>query len=397
MEQKANSDKSRAGSRSRTPRALRIIIAGGGTGGHLFPAIAIAQEFVAANPGNRVCFVSTGNDFERSTLARAVFRLECITAEGIKGRGVWRQLRAAVKIPMGILESIRMIKRFQPDLVVGVGSYAAGPVAMGAWLMGTRIVLHEQNILPGITNRILSRFAHRIYVSFEATGKFFSPGKTRVTGNPVRREILESGKRKAKNGAGDKSSRPFTVLIVGGSQGAHRINLTVMDAVHRLQNRDRYFFIHQTGGKDASMVADAYKTAGCACEVKPFFEDMAACYRKADLVICRAGATTVAEVTALGKAVIFIPFPHAADNHQLLNARSLSDNGAAETIEESQLAGRPLDRVIEYYASNPETREQMASRARRFGNPEAAAEIVRDCYRLLDTTYPQPETRNAKP
>ncbi len=358
---------------------LRIIIAGGGTGGHLFPAIAVANEFVAQNPKNRICFVSTGNTFEKAALGRAGFRLKAIAAEGIKGRGLWRQLRAVVKIPMGVFQSIRIINRFRPDLVVGMGSYAAGPVVIGAWLSAIPVVLHEQNVLPGLTNRVLSRFADRVYVSFQSTCNLLASQHVSVTGNPVRKEILAAG----KNGNG-AMERPFTVLVLGGSQGAHSINLAMADAVDRLQGKSDYFFIHQTGTRDAAFVTEAYQKAGCGALVKPFFENMADQYQKADLVICRAGATTVAEVTALGKGAVLIPYPYAADNHQTLNARSLSEAGAAQMILEQDLSGRGLSRVIENYTLHPGVLAQMGNRAKDFGNPDAAVNIVKDCYGLLE-------------
>jgi len=365
---------------------VRVVIAGGGTGGHLFPAVAIAHEFVSANPENRVLFVSTGNAFERKTLAKEGFKLESIAAEGIKGRGVWQQARAALKIPWGILSSMRIIRRFRPNLILAVGSYAAGPVAVGGFLMGCRIVLHEQNLLPGVTNRILARFAHRVFVSFEKTRNRFPREKAEVTGNPVRRSILRSMENRSGGKSMNLGKEPFTTLVLGGSQGAHSINLAVVEAAGLLEEKDRFRFVHQTGSKDAATVADAYELAGVTCVVQSFFEDMGEAYRMADLVICRAGATTVAEVTALGKAVLFIPFPHAADNHQVLNARTLSDRKAADIMEEKDLNGRRLAEAIEYYASHPERLAQMASETRRLGRPDAAGEIVGRCYRMLENT-----------
>ena len=169
-----------------TKRPLRVVIAGGGTGGHLFPGLAIAQEFMDRNKHNRIVFISTGNSLERSVLGQTDFRLESVTAEGIKGRGIWNQARSALKIPKGIIEALRILRTYKPDLTVGLGSYSAGPVVLGAWLLRTKIVLHEQNILPGITNRILAPFADRIYVSFDDTRAGFAPRKIRLTGNPVR-------------------------------------------------------------------------------------------------------------------------------------------------------------------------------------------------------------------
>jgi UDP-N-acetylglucosamine--N-acetylmuramyl-(pentapeptide) pyrophosphoryl-undecaprenol N-acetylglucosamine transferase len=364
-------------------KALRIVIAGGGTGGHLFPGLAIAQEFMSRTERNTVVFVSTGNPLERSVLSEAHFKLETITAEGIKGRGLWNQGKSALKIPGGIIESVRILKKFKPDLTVGLGSYSAGPVVMGAWLMRSKIVLHEQNILPGITNRILARFADRIYVSFDDTKKRFDPQKTRVTGNPVRKELLNHHEGNGNDAADLKS---FCVLIIGGSQGAHRINMTVVEALRHLACKEQLYFIHQTGAADEQTVTAAYQREGIAASVQSFFRHMAPLYKQADLIICRAGATTVAEVTAMGKAVIFIPFPFAADNHQALNADTLARQGAAEMILEKNLDARGLGRRIDYYAAHPEARETMATKAGQLGHPEAAKAIVDDCYQLVESS-----------
>lgn len=363
--------------------AIRVVIAGGGTGGHLFPGIAIAEAFMAKNPQNQVLFVSTGNPFEISVLSKTNFDLAPITAEGIKGRGLRNQVRSMLKIPRGIFESIGILGRFKPDVVMGVGGYASGPLAVAAWLMRIKIVLHEQNILPGITNRILANIADRIYVSFENTKAAFHPAKVVVTGNPVRKEILKSVRdQKAADRGNGANRRPFTLLILGGSQGAHRINTAMVEALEYIKDMDRFFFVHQTGLKDETMVKQVYQSKGVSCEVKPFFIDMADQYRKADLVVGRAGATTVAELTATGKAVIFVPYPFAADNHQVLNARTLTEAGAAEMILQKDLTGRILSERIENYASHPEALERLASKAKSLGKPNAAAAIVEDCYRL---------------
>ena len=365
--------------------AIRIIIAGGGTGGHLFPAIAIAQEFMAKDPENKVIFVSTGNPFELSVLDKAGFILEKITAEGIKGRGLLRQLRSMWKIPVGIFESMRIIKNFKPDLVMGVGSYAAGPVAVGAWFMRKKLILHEQNILPGITNRILSRFADRIYVSFKNTKANFNPGKVLYTGNPLRKEFMQKAKEnKDNNTALSAKDYTFTVLILGGSQGAHSINEAVIKAIEHFKGKHNFYFIHQTGKQDEAAVKKAYKDQGISCMVKSFFDDIPKQYQRANLIICRSGATTVAELAAVGKGVIFIPFPFAADNHQVLNARTFTETGAAEMILQKNLTDQMLAERIEYYASNKEALEVMATKAKSLGKPDAAKIIVEDCYSLLD-------------
>ena len=363
---------------------LRMVIAGGGTGGHLFPGIAIAQEFLARDPANSVLFVGTGRPFEISILSETGFKHKTITAEGFKGRRFWNQIVSISKIPKGVLESILIFRRFKADLVAGMGGYSAGPLVTGAWLLGIPIVLHEQNILPGITNRILSRFADRIYVSFKETKTGLDPKKIRITGNPVRKEILRLERDGEDIPVADPKERPrFTILIIGGSQGAHTINLAVLEAIECIEDRESYFFVHQTGSKDDIRVKKAYEEQGVACQVQSFFKDMSRQYEKADLIICRAGATTVAEVKAIGKGAIFIPFPFAADDHQVLNARSLVDAGAAEMILEKDLTGNVLAERIHFYAKNPDALHGMASRAGGIGRVDAAAAIVDDCYELI--------------
>jgi UDP-N-acetylglucosamine--N-acetylmuramyl-(pentapeptide) pyrophosphoryl-undecaprenol N-acetylglucosamine transferase len=363
---------------------LRIVIAGGGTGGHLFPGIALAQEFTARNPDNRVLFVGTGKPFETKELSKAGFAHKSITSEGIKGRRIWNQTRSVLKIPRGIVESVMILRQFRPDLVVGVGGYSAGPLVAGAWLLGIKIVLHEQNILPGITNRMLSRLADRIYVSFDDIPTGFNPGKVLYTGNPVRREILQSATDQKVGEIEDaKQQRPFAILILGGSQGAHSINMALLDAIDKIKDKDKFFFIHQTGPNDETKVKNEYERYGVSCRVQSFFNDMARQYQNADLVMCRAGATTVAEIKAVGKGAIFIPFPFAADNHQVLNARSLKNAGAAEMILEKDLNGNALAERINFYASSPDMLREMASRTRDLSCPDAAAIIIDDCYKLI--------------
>jgi UDP-N-acetylglucosamine--N-acetylmuramyl-(pentapeptide) pyrophosphoryl-undecaprenol N-acetylglucosamine transferase len=364
-------------------RALRIVMAGGGTGGHLFPGIAIAREFMTRNSETRIIFVSTGNPLERTVLSRAGFELQSIQVAGIKGRGIWNQIRSILKIPGAILTAVGLLKKFSPDLIVGLGSYSAGPVVVGAWLRGVPIAIHEQNILPGITNRILARFADRVYISFENTLSRFNPRKVCWTGNPVRRELLEIAAQADETAAPQTGREKFTVLIIGGSQGAHRINMVMIETLKLLQDADRLHFVHQTGEADEKAVRDAYSQTSVGAEARAFFDDMATQYRQADLIVCRAGATTVAEITALGKAAIFIPFPYAADDKQTLNAADLAGASAAELIPEKELTAEILGAKLKHYMENPQELNSMAAKAREYGKPEAAQNIVDDCYRLL--------------
>jgi UDP-N-acetylglucosamine--N-acetylmuramyl-(pentapeptide) pyrophosphoryl-undecaprenol N-acetylglucosamine transferase len=360
-----------------------VVLAGGSTGGHLFPGVAVAEEFRECDARSRILFISRGTELERRVLGQAGFPLECISAAGLKGRGLWNQLRALCSLPRGVLQSRRLLKAFKPDIVIGLGSYAAAPVVAAARLQKMPIVLCEQNTLPGITNRLLARTAERIYTSFEKTGGGFDRERVIWTGNPLRRDIVKAAMDRVTAAPAGSSPDRFTVLVIGGSQGAHSINLAVTAAIEHLAPLERLFFVHQTGTADEETVRSTYLRHGVAGRVQAFFDDMAAQYRQADLVICRAGATTVAEITALGKAAIVIPFPHAADDHQRLNAAQLVAKGAAEMITEDVLDGARLAERIRFYAGTPAALRAMADQAAQQGRPEAAKRIVEDCCRII--------------
>jgi len=364
--------------------ARRVVIAGGGTGGHLFPGIAIADAFRKRCPGSRILFVSSGRPLEEAVLAKTGFEKALIAVEGIKGKTPSARLRSVIKLPFGLSAAILLLIRFKPHLVIGMGGYSAGPVVMGAWLLRIPRVIHEQNRMPGMTNRMLAAFADRIYVSFEDTRLKAPAEKIRFTGNPVRAQIL-SALRGAQTGKAPSSSpdRRFTVLIIGGSQGAHSLNMSVIEALAYFEEPERYRFIHQTGEKDFEPVKAAYLKKKMACRVAPFFEDMAGLYREADLVVCRAGATTVSEVCIAGCAVIFVPFPQAADNHQVYNAEGISSAGAAELILQKDLSGKHLKDRIAFYAAHPDRGDAKKKAIQRFGMPDAAERIAADLRQLM--------------
>ena len=341
---------------------MRVVIAGGGTGGHQFPGIAVAEEILARNSESDVLFVGTGNALETSVLGEKGYRHATISAQGIKNLGLFKKVRAFMLLPGSLLASARLLKDFRPDVVLGVGGYSAGPVVAAAWMLGIKTALQEQNVLPGITNRWLAHIADRLYLSFRDTQGIRTGHKALVTGNPVRREFFsaQGAARQAGESNGDAAAL-FTVLVAGGSQGAHAINLAVRSALQHISDIGRVRFIHQTGSADLAMMKEAYAASRARSTVKAFFTDMARQYQRADLIVCRAGATTVAEVTAMGKAVVFIPFPHAADDHQRLNAQSLVRDDAAEMILEKDLTGEGLARRIEHYAATPEVLARMAA------------------------------------
>jgi UDP-N-acetylglucosamine--N-acetylmuramyl-(pentapeptide) pyrophosphoryl-undecaprenol N-acetylglucosamine transferase len=361
----------------------RLAVGGGGTGGHLFPGIAVAQAFKARQPGNQVLFVNAGRPLEVDVLSRLGWPQRSISIEGIKGRGRWQQFRAACKIPSAVWRAGWILRQFRADLVLGVGGYSAGPVVAAAALLGIPSVLHEQNRLPGMTNRILGRLVDRIYLTFDESREYFNPIKVRVSGNPVRDEILAL--KSAPSAQSEKSvGRDFTVLVVGGSQGAQAINLAVAEALPFLKDVTSMRFVHQTGELYVNDVRIAYDRAGIDARVEAFFDDMASLYAQADMIICRAGATTVAEITVAGKAAVFIPFPFAADDHQTQNALALADLGAAEMIRQEELNGKSLAKMIRGYMENRVLLTEMAAKASALGRPDAARVIVDDMYRLME-------------
>jgi len=299
-----------------------------------------------------------------------------ITTTGLKGRSLWQQIQSLLCMPKGFFQAVNIIRRFNPDIVVGVGGYASGPVVLAAKLMRKRVVIHEQNVIPGFTNRLLGRIADRIFVSLPDKFHMFKKSRTILTGNPVRQEILSA---RGKRGGQTR----FHLLIVGGSQGAHAINRAVIEALDQLKQPESIVFTHQTGADDLEWVEQAYARRGSKADVRPFFEDMATAYKDADLVVCRAGATTVAELTALGKPAIYIPFPFAVHNHQEFNARYVTESSGGELLLERDLTGRTLADKIEKYLSRPSDLKEMSAQARRLGKPEAAEAVVNECRRLL--------------
>jgi UDP-N-acetylglucosamine--N-acetylmuramyl-(pentapeptide) pyrophosphoryl-undecaprenol N-acetylglucosamine transferase len=359
---------------------MRMIIAGGGTGGHLFPGVAIAEEFLRRCKENQVLFVGTKRGLEFRILQDLGFELKTIRIEGIKGRGL-KSLLALFKIPWSMAQSMRIIRVFSPEVVIGVGGYASGPVVLAACLLGIPTAIAEQNARPGATNRILSIFAGRIFVSFSDSLNWLPIKKTVVTGNPIRAGFdIRCAEKEKKD--------RFNVLIFGGSQGAHAINRSLIEALPRLQGlKSRLRFVHQTGDKDAVEVEKAYRGKGMDAQVLPFIRDMAAAYRSADLLICRAGATSIAEITACGKAAILIPFPHAVYDHQTENARVLVGAGAAEMVVEKDLNGQTLAETIRRLCDDPDRIRRMEENAMRLRNPGAAADIVSECLKMVASKY----------
>ncbi len=360
-------------------REIRIILAGGGTGGHLFPAIALAEEFMGRSPMHKVLFIGTERGLEARLLPRLGFALRTITVEGVKGRGPVRMLGSLLKIPRGMAQSFSILREFRPHIALGVGGYASGPAVLAAHCMGIKTAIAEQNALPGTTNRILGRFADRVFLTFPDRERRFAAEKTVVTGNPVRRAFTEGMIRTGRD------KRAFSILVFGGSQGARAINRAVMEALPYLADmKEALVIVHQTGEREADEVSATYRDYGIRAAVHPFIDDMASAYGAADLLICRAGATSIAEITAMGRASILIPYPFAVGGHQEMNARVLADAGAAEMILEERLDGKTLAGAIRRLVESPEGVRRMEVASARCGNVKAAARIVDECMALLD-------------
>lgn len=360
---------------------MRCVIAGGGTGGHLFPGMAIAEAFVEREKGNEVLFIGTERGIEARVLPGGKFPLRTIRAKPIQGKSLLEKVKAIWGLPMAVFEALTILKEFQPQLVLGVGGYASGPTLLAAFLLGTKRAIQEQNVIPGMTNRILKWFSQRIFVSFEEAKKYFPGKKAILTGNPIRKEFFAT--LKESTGKPEKAGR-FTLLIFGGSAGARRINRAMIEALDDLQGMKASLkIIHQTGTEDLAFVSEEYRKKGFDALVKPFFGDLALYYPISDLVICRSGASTVAELAVCGKAAVLIPYPYAAHDHQLMNAQKLVDLGAARMILDQELSGRIIAQTIRHLHDHLEERARMEEAIQRLAKPRAAEEIVDHCYALV--------------
>jgi len=358
---------------------FRLLVAGGGTGGHLFPGLAVAEEFQRRDPQTQVLFVGTGRPVELEVLGRYGLPSRTITALGLKGKSLIERLRSLAAVPVGLFQSARIIRDFRPDLVFGVGGYVSGPVGLAARMLGCPTAIHEQNSVPGLTNRLLGRLVDLVFISFESARRFFPADKTHLTGNPVRREIADLA-----GAAAAKKDGRFVLLVVGGSQGAQAVNQALVGAVDILRREDPPFrLIHQTGTKDLDQVKQAYEVMGLKAEVRPFIQDMGRAYLAADLVVARAGALTVAELAVMGRPAVFIPLPTAANNHQELNARFLAEAGAAEIIRQSELTPELLAEKIKALIRDRDRLKRMAAAAAKLARPEAAGAICRVCLNYL--------------
>jgi UDP-N-acetylglucosamine--N-acetylmuramyl-(pentapeptide) pyrophosphoryl-undecaprenol N-acetylglucosamine transferase len=350
---------------------MRLMIAGGGTGGHLFPGVAIAEELRAREPDAAVRFVGTARGIEARVLPGLGWDLEIIRVSGLKTVGVLGAIRGALRIPGALWQSRKAIRAFRPDVVIGVGGYASGPVVLMARLMGIPTAICEQNSIPGLTNKILGRVVRKVFLAFEESRRFFKPRKVVMAGNPVRRGLLA-----ALSGA--PATTPKRIFISGGSQGATKVNELASAAIVQLGD-PRITVVHQTGAADVEKIREVYAKAGVTAEVQAFIQEMAKQYQEADLIISRAGATTVAELAIAGKPAILVPYPFAADNHQEINAREMAASGAAIMCRQAELTPDILAKLLGDLLGDDARRAEMGSAMKALAKPGAAATVVDWC------------------
>jgi UDP-N-acetylglucosamine--N-acetylmuramyl-(pentapeptide) pyrophosphoryl-undecaprenol N-acetylglucosamine transferase len=347
--------------------ARTILIAAGGTGGHLFPGIAVADELKARDPETRVVFVGTPRGLESRLVPKAGYELEMLPILPLNGVGFARMAKGVLALPWAMVKAVQLVRRLRPEAVLGVGGYAGGPIVLVAALLRIPTVVLEPNAKPGFTNRVLKPFVRHAACSYEETRRLFG-SKGVVTGNPVRGGFAKLTPK--------WHVPPLTLLTFGGSQGARIINRTLVAALPRLPGPEQLKLVHQTGAASRDEVAEGYNAAGRKAEVLAVLDDMETRFAQADLVLCRSGATTAAELTAAGKASVLVPFARAADDHQRGNARALEAAGAARMIEEKDLTPERLAAVVTELLSDPTKLTAMEEAARKLARPDAAARVA---------------------
>jgi UDP-N-acetylglucosamine--N-acetylmuramyl-(pentapeptide) pyrophosphoryl-undecaprenol N-acetylglucosamine transferase len=358
---------------------MRMIVAGGGTGGHVFPGIALAEAFLSLCPGGAVSFVGTEGGLEARAVPARGIPIDFVPSGQVRGRGV-RAVPGAARMALGMFAAVAVVRRRRPDLVFGVGGYASVPVAMAARLLRVPLFLQEQNSVPGRSNRYLARGAVRVFTGFSGAASFFPPGKAEFTGNPVRAEIVADA-RELRFWFPPES--PFTVLALGGSQGARAINSRVLEMARRAKRDGRAMrFLLQTGEKEHGTVAGAVRAEGLPVEAFPFTERIGDMFPRCHAVLMRAGALSIAEAALFGRPCVLIPYPYAADGHQAINAQEFCAAGAGSWMPEGEATVEAVWNTLWALGSNREARERAAAAALSFGRPQAAEDAVRRALRL---------------
>jgi UDP-N-acetylglucosamine--N-acetylmuramyl-(pentapeptide) pyrophosphoryl-undecaprenol N-acetylglucosamine transferase len=350
---------------------MKLLIAGGGTGGHLFPALALAAAVRAKDPSAKVLFVGTTHGIEAKLIPQTEFDIRYITARGLIKTGALNKILGLLELPRALFQSIRIIRDFKPDFVLGVGGYASGPTLIAAVLMRIPNAIQEQNSVMGTTNRILAKLVDRIFVSWPETEPKTPERKTICTGNPVREDVFKETRGLQREA--DK----INLLVFGGSRGAKSINDALVGNINKLKEfSGRISIVHQTGVGNSAEIDEIYKSAGMDAQVSEFITDMGAAYQWADLVICRSGASSLAELTAIGKPAIVIPYPYATGDHQMKNAKVLEAQGAVRIVKDSALKNGALIKEIKHILTEPDVMAEMAANSGKAGRPDAANRIA---------------------
>jgi UDP-N-acetylglucosamine--N-acetylmuramyl-(pentapeptide) pyrophosphoryl-undecaprenol N-acetylglucosamine transferase len=356
---------------------MKVMIAGGGTGGHVFPGIAVAEELRRSRKDADILFVGGSRGLEAVAVPEAGFRFRTILTRGFPRRQWWRWPFVTLANVIGFFQALWIVATERPDVVLGTGGYVSGPVSVAAWLMRRPLLIQEQNSIPGVTNRWLARIADEVHLSFvEARSYFSRKDHLKVSGNPIRAYVL-SGDRKTALAEFKLVPGTPTLFVFGGSRGAHRINEAALDAMRRLKGRVDVQWILQTGREDFAWAQETVDKEQLPARVVPFLNRIHLAYAAADLVVCRSGAMTLAEIAACGVPAILVPYPYAAHDHQAVNASNLVDRGAAAMILDSDLTGERLAKEIAHWLSDRQGLSQMSANARRFARPDAAEKIAR--------------------
>jgi UDP-N-acetylglucosamine--N-acetylmuramyl-(pentapeptide) pyrophosphoryl-undecaprenol N-acetylglucosamine transferase len=366
---------------------MKLLIAGGGTGGHVFPAMAIAREWLSRGSDREVVLVGTTRGIEMKLVPQAGLPLETLRVAGLKGKGGSTLFKNLFKLAPAMLDAARIFKKHKPIAAFGVGGYAAGPMLLTTWMRGIPNVIFEPNAEPGFTNKSLARISSRIATGYEISARTWGANAV-VTGCPVRPEFLTIAQRIPQ--------KPLRVLITGGSQGALPVNRAFVDAMNLLDTRkNEMSIVHQTGERDYEAVRTAYARHEILAEVVPFLGNMPERFAWADIIVCRAGAITAAEVAAAGRAAIFIPFGRATDSHQLRNAQEMARQGAGRVITEQELTGERLSKEIFALLDSPEQIEGMSLAARKLSWPNATRDIVNLIEQAAGISSPSEKVRAA--
>lgn len=365
---------------------MKVALAGGGTGGHVFPAVAIAEELKRRDPDLQLMYIGKTGSIEERIAGEMSIPFRPIIVEGLPSGNVLKKLRALFSAAVGLFQSLVIISRFRPQAVIGTGGYASLPPVLAASILRIPTVIHEQNCVPGKANRLASRFADIVTVHFDKSKQYFPGKQTRVVGNPIRSEFLPQrlelvNRLEARRKLGLTPDK-FTILLLGGSRGAHSLNVAMAEALPRLDQR-RFQFVWMTGKDDYRSVRDTCARADVSAAVFQFIDDMVGAYRAVDIAVTRAGASTLAELAAVETPAVLVPYPHATDRHQELNARALVEAGAAEMILNGELSGQRLAERITAWADDKNALDLVRSRIKEFSRPDAAERVVNIVFELV--------------